>query len=138
MRTPNSLRSQLVLWTMLPTSAVLVVSAIATYLIASSVANRAFDYSLQDEARTIAMRVHFNGDVPELSLPSDVREVLEYDSLDKDRTVTASSNTLSGSYTVPVVKPDNNYALFNVGAAIDWPGVTGFISGSGTAGKGVV
>ena len=64
------------------------------------------------------------------------RATWEYDSLDNDRTVTAWSNTLSGSYTVPVTKPDNNYALFNVGAAIDWPGVTGFISGSGTAARG--
>ena len=64
------------------------------------------------------------------------RATWEYDSLDKDRTVTASSNTLNGSYAIPVTKPDNNYALFNVGAAVDWPGVTGFISGSGTAGRG--
>ena len=64
------------------------------------------------------------------------RATWEYDSLDKDRTVTASSNTLGGSYSIPAPKPDNNYALFNVGAAVDWPGVTGFISGSGTAGRG--
>src|SRR5690349_17934405 len=80
---PNSLRAQLVLWTMLPMFAVLVVSAVATYLIAFSVATRAFDYSLQDEARTIAARVHMKGEVPEVNIPSDVREVLEYDSLDK-------------------------------------------------------
>src|SRR5205807_92007 len=80
---PHSLRAQLVLWTMLPMFVVLVVSAMATYVIAYSVANRAFDYSLQDEARTIAARVHMKGDVPEVSLPSEVREVLEYDSLDK-------------------------------------------------------
>jgi len=64
------------------------------------------------------------------------RATWEYDSLNNDRTVTASSNTLGGTYTVPAFKPDNSYALFNVGAATDFGGVTGFLSGSATAGKG--
>jgi outer membrane lipase/esterase len=64
------------------------------------------------------------------------RATWEYDSLDKDRVVTASSNTLGGSYGIPAPKPDNSYALFNVGAAADFGGVTGFVSGSGTASKG--
>jgi outer membrane lipase/esterase len=64
------------------------------------------------------------------------RATWEYDSLDKDRVVTASSVTLGGSYGIPAPKPDNSYALFNVGAAADFGGVTGFVSGSGTAGKG--
>jgi hypothetical protein len=49
--------------------------------------------------------------------------------------VTASSNTLGGNYTIPAFKPDNSYALFNVGAAADLGGVTGYISGSGTAAR---
>jgi len=64
------------------------------------------------------------------------RATWEYDSLDNDRSVTASSNTLGGSYTIPALKPDNSYALFNVGAAADFGGVTGYISGSGTAARG--
>jgi hypothetical protein len=48
----------------------------------------------------------------------------------------ASSNTLGGWYTVPGPKPDNSYALFNVGAAADFGGVTGYVSGSGTAARG--
>jgi outer membrane lipase/esterase len=64
------------------------------------------------------------------------RVTWEYDSKDQNREVTASSATLGGWYSVPVAKPDNNYALFNLGAAADFGGVTGFISGSGTAGKG--
>ncbi len=64
------------------------------------------------------------------------RVTWEYDSLDNDRTVTAASNTLGGWYTVPAPKPDNSYALFNVGAAADFGGVTGYISGSGTAARG--
>ena len=64
------------------------------------------------------------------------RVTWEYDSLDNNRTVSASSVTLGGNYSVPVAKPDNSYALFNVGAAADFGGVTGFISGSGTAARG--
>jgi outer membrane lipase/esterase len=64
------------------------------------------------------------------------RATWEYDSLDNDRTVSASSNSLGGWYTVPAPKPDNSYALFNVGAAADFGGVTGYISGSGTAARG--
>jgi len=82
-RKPNSLRSQLVLWTMLPMVAVLAVSAMATYLIAFSVANRALDYSLQDTARNIATRIKLDNGVPEVNLPTEVRAVLEYDLLDR-------------------------------------------------------
>ncbi len=64
------------------------------------------------------------------------RATWEYDSLDNDRTVSASSVTLGGWYSIPAPKPDNNYVLFNVGAASDLGGVTGYISGSGTAAKG--
>jgi outer membrane lipase/esterase len=64
------------------------------------------------------------------------RATWEYDSLDNDRDVSASSVTLGGSYSIPAPKPDNSYALFNVGAATDFGGVTGFISGSGTAARG--
>jgi outer membrane lipase/esterase len=64
------------------------------------------------------------------------RATWEYDSLDNDRTVSAASNTLGGWYTIPAAKPDNSYALFNVGAAADFGGVTGYISGSGTAARG--
>jgi outer membrane lipase/esterase len=63
------------------------------------------------------------------------RATWEYDSLNNDRNVTASSNTLGGTYTIPGVKPDNNYVLFNLGAATDFGGVTGYISGSATAAR---
>ena len=64
------------------------------------------------------------------------RVTWEYDSKDQTPSVTASSNTLGGSYTIPGVKPDNSYALFNIGASTDFGGVTGFITGSGTAARG--
>ena len=64
------------------------------------------------------------------------RATWEYDSMDQTPSVTASSTSLGGSYTIPGAKPDNSYALFNVGASADFGGVTGFITGSGTAARG--
>ena len=64
------------------------------------------------------------------------RATWEYDSMDKDRSVSASSGSLGGWYSIPVAKPDNNYALFNIGASADFGGVTGYITGSGTAARG--
>jgi len=64
------------------------------------------------------------------------RVTWEYDSMDQTPSVTASSVSLGGSYTIPGAKPDNSYALFNLGASADFGGVTGFITGSGTAARG--
>jgi len=64
------------------------------------------------------------------------RATWEYDSMDDDRSVTASSVTLGGGYSVPVTNPDNSYALFNLGASTDFGGITGFITGSATASRG--
>lgn len=64
------------------------------------------------------------------------RAAWEYDSLDKDRSVSASSGTLGGSYSIPVAKPDNNYALFNLGVSADFGGITGFVYGTASAARG--
>lgn len=64
------------------------------------------------------------------------RVTWEYDARDQTPAVTASSVTLGGGYTVSAAKPDNNYVLFNVGASADFGGVTGFLTGSGTAARG--
>jgi outer membrane lipase/esterase len=64
------------------------------------------------------------------------RATWEYDSRDDDRTITASSVTLGGSYTIPVAKPDNSYALFNLGVSADFGGITGFLVGAATAARG--
>jgi len=64
------------------------------------------------------------------------RVTWEYDARDQERSVGASSVTLGGNYSVPVAKPDNSYALFNVGASTEFGGITGFLAGSGTAGRG--
>ncbi len=63
------------------------------------------------------------------------RATWEYDSMNNDRSVNAESVTLGGWYTIPAAKPDNNYALFNLGAATDFGGITGYISGSATAAR---
>jgi outer membrane lipase/esterase len=63
------------------------------------------------------------------------RAAWEYESLDNDRSVNASSVTLGGLYSVPVNKPDNNYAMFNLGASADFGGVTGFVYGTATAAR---
>jgi outer membrane lipase/esterase len=63
------------------------------------------------------------------------RATWEYDSKDQDRSVCASSVTLGGHYCLPTSKPDNSYALFNLGASTDFGGITGFIAGSATAGR---
>ncbi len=64
------------------------------------------------------------------------RVTWEYDSMDQTPSVTATPVSLGGSYTIPGAKPDNSYALFNIGASADFGGVTGFITGSGTAARG--
>lgn len=64
------------------------------------------------------------------------RAAWEYDSQDKDRSVSASSVTLGGSYSIPVAKPDNNYALFNLGVSADFGGITGFVYGTASAARG--
>lgn len=64
------------------------------------------------------------------------RVTWEYDSMDQTPSVTASSATLGGNYTIQGKQPDNSYALFNAGASADFGGVTGFVTGSGTAGRG--
>ena len=47
----------------------------------------------------------------------------------------ASDHARRQLHRFPASKPDNNYALFNLGVSTDFGGVTGFIAGSATAGK---
>jgi outer membrane lipase/esterase len=59
----------------------------------------------------------------------------EYEGQSDDRTVTASVYGMPGSFDMPTSKPDNNWGLFNLGAATEFGKVTGYITGSATAGK---
>ena len=50
--------------------------------------------------------------------------------------VSAKSNSLNGWYTVPGFVQDDNWWLFDLGVSKDFGGVTGFLSGNVSAGKG--
>jgi len=63
------------------------------------------------------------------------RVAWEYESRDDDRSVSASSVTLGGHYSIPVAKPDNNYAMFNLGTSADFGRITGFVYGTATAAR---
>ena len=65
------------------------------------------------------------------------RATWEIDSKDQDR----SDRRVVGHagrqlHAFPSSKPDNSYALFNLGASTEFGGVTGFIAGSATARRG--
>lgn len=64
------------------------------------------------------------------------RATWEYNFNSEDnRTVTARSNTLNGSYSVPGFKQDDSWWLFDVGVSKELGKVTGFVSGNVSAGK---
>ena len=50
--------------------------------------------------------------------------------------VSAKPNSLNGWYTVPGFVQDDNWWLFDLGVSKDFGGVTGFLSGNVSAGKG--
>ena len=60
----------------------------------------------------------------------------EYESQADDRSVTASVHGTNGSFSMPAYTPDDSWGLFNLGAAADFGKVTGYLTGSATAGKG--
>ncbi len=64
------------------------------------------------------------------------RATWEYEGKSEQRSVTASVNGMGGSFSMPAFKPDNNWGLFNIGASTEFGKVTGYITGTGTAGKG--
>jgi outer membrane lipase/esterase len=64
------------------------------------------------------------------------RVTWEHESDADARSVTASPIGLAGSYSVPTLAPDDNYVRYLVGAATDFGRVTGFVTGSGTSGRG--
>ncbi len=63
------------------------------------------------------------------------RVTWEYNYKNDARTITATPVGLNGTYSVPVSKPDENYALFDLGVSHDFGGVTGYIAGNASAGK---
>jgi outer membrane lipase/esterase len=63
------------------------------------------------------------------------RVTWEYNYKNDARTISATPVGLNGTYTVPVSKPDENYALFDLGVSHDFGGVTGYLTGNASAGK---
>jgi outer membrane lipase/esterase len=63
------------------------------------------------------------------------RATWEYDFKNDERTITATPVGLLGTYSLPVAKPDANYALFDLGVSKDFGSVTGYIAGNASAGK---
>ena len=63
------------------------------------------------------------------------RVTWEIESKDGDRDVTAAPVTLGTSYSMPTIKPDNSWANFLVGASANFGSVTGYLTGTATAGK---
>jgi outer membrane lipase/esterase len=63
------------------------------------------------------------------------RATWEYNFKNDARDITASPVVLGGTYTLPVSKQDESYALFDLGLTKDFGGVTGYISGNASAGK---
>jgi outer membrane lipase/esterase len=64
------------------------------------------------------------------------RATWEYEGQADDREVSAAVKGMGGSFSVPATKPDNSWGLFNVGASAEFGKVTGYVTGSATAGKG--
>jgi len=63
------------------------------------------------------------------------RATWEYDFKNDAREISASPVLLGGTYVLPISKPDENYALFDLGLSKDFGGVTGYIAGNASAGK---
>jgi outer membrane lipase/esterase len=59
----------------------------------------------------------------------------EFESKDDERFVTATPVGLAGTYSVPVIKPDDNYVRYLLGASADFGRVTGYLVGSATSGR---
>lgn len=59
----------------------------------------------------------------------------EYDSKADERNVTAGVYGMGGSFTLPAYKPDNSWALFNLGASTDVGKVAVSLYGTASAGK---
>jgi outer membrane lipase/esterase len=64
------------------------------------------------------------------------RATWEYEAKSDMRDVAAGVYGMGGSFSMPAYKPDNSWALFNVGASTEFGKVTGYVTGSATAGKG--
>jgi outer membrane lipase/esterase len=58
-----------------------------------------------------------------------------FEGRDDDRFVAATAVGLGGTYAVPTIRPDDRYFRYLIGASADYGRVTGYVVGSGTAGR---
>jgi len=63
------------------------------------------------------------------------RVTWEYNFKNDTRQLSVTPVGLNGTYSVQTSKPDENYALFDLGVSKDFGGVTGYIAGNASAGK---
>lgn len=63
------------------------------------------------------------------------RAAWQYENRNDPRDITAWVYGVGGSFSVPSFKPDRDWALFNLGLSADFGKVTGFLTGTATAGK---
>jgi len=63
------------------------------------------------------------------------RVTWEFEGKDDDRSVSATPFGLSTTYSMPVVKPDDNYVRYLIGGAMDFARVTGYVTAEGTSGR---
>jgi outer membrane lipase/esterase len=59
----------------------------------------------------------------------------EFEGKNDDRFVSATPVGLNGTYAVPTIKPDDNYFAYLIGVSADFGRVTGYLVGSGSAGR---
>jgi outer membrane lipase/esterase len=63
------------------------------------------------------------------------RVAWEFETKDDDRFVSATPVALNGTYSIPTVKPDDNYVRYLLGASADFGRFTGYVTGSATSGR---
>jgi outer membrane lipase/esterase len=63
------------------------------------------------------------------------RVTWEFEGKDDDRTVSATPVGGPGGYSMPTLKPDDNYVRYLLGAAMDFGRVTGYITGEGVSSR---
>jgi two-component system sensor histidine kinase TctE len=76
---PASLFAEILDWMLAPLLLMVPISIVATYLVASSIANTPFDRTLSERAVSIGQQVHFDAAQPLLSMPQPLQRFLRID-----------------------------------------------------------
>jgi two-component system sensor histidine kinase TctE len=75
----TSLFGEILDWMLAPLLLMVPISIVATYLVASSIANTPFDRTLSERVVSIGQQVHFSGGEPALSMPQPLQRFLRID-----------------------------------------------------------